>query len=394
MAWVESAEQAYRRLFGKTYIETGPRLVTSNKKKYIALDDLFRHGEKYVEGVEVGKQHTIIEFPDPWRAMAAAMLLQHRELASGRHVIFRGQSSSDYKIVASVYRPNAQIESLDRAKRLLAWFLASNATMLGAVDPNLFYGAAQHYQIWTDLLDVTPDAAVATWFAALAAKGPCPTAAVYVMPKNISPRLQLHVPPPFVERLHRQRGLFIHFPSAEPLSLQGVVELRFPANIDGKLWKFQVIRHRKPVPLLKDNEWIRKVVDWANTLAEDSEIPIPERPPTNLGPDFVLYLRAVKHASVPFEFFNRQQQEIYLAQWADSFNNLIYWLAYLFDDTKPGNEEYLDLQALAHIVASNKALARHYVDLARLTWADRNEHFRYQVEKIEDILAGKFDLKP
>lgn len=54
------------------------------------------------------------------------------------HLLFRGQSNSTYPLVASIFRRRAGQAMLERAKRLLAWYLASNSGLKIAVDPTLF----------------------------------------------------------------------------------------------------------------------------------------------------------------------------------------------------------------------------------------------------------------
>jgi hypothetical protein len=151
----------------------------------------------------------------------------------------------------SIFRPGAHQPNLERAKQFLAWYLASNSGLAIALDPTLFYGAAEHYQIWTDLLDVTPDPAIAVWFASLPTDRKHPTAAVYVIPLESALRngATLRQPPPFIERLHRQSGVFIQCKDATPLPLDEIVEIRFPQT-QGKETPFRVVRHKEVIDVL------------------------------------------------------------------------------------------------------------------------------------------------
>ena len=391
----QTPQSAYQQIFFRDYIETGPRLIARKSRKYISLYDLYRHGKEYLAGVELGKQHYVIDLPGPWHALAAAIFLQYRALKdSGQHVIFKGQSSSAYKLVASIFRPGAQVESLERAKRLLAWYLASNAGPLGAIHPPTFYGVAQHYGIWTDLLDFTPDAAVAIWFAAR--KSPTAGARHRRCTSCRSARraiFSLVLPPPFVERLHRQRGIFIRCAPDQPLEMDKIIELRFPANMDGKLYDFRVIRHGKHVDILKDHTWIRKVVNWSKDVAADSalESPNSHKSPTQLNSNFALFLKGVKHAKTLDELLDQKKTMRHLARWGDYFNDQMYWLAYRFDDFTPGREERLHRENLAPLVRENSDLARIYVSLSRVQWKKKNSHFKDQVLMIGKVILEEID---
>jgi FRG domain len=185
-----SIKALYKEIYSKDYTETGPRLVAASGRKYISQKRLFAVGEPFAKNVSFKQGHTIIDVPSAWHALCVAMYLQHRSLAEDQsHLVFRGQTNSSYPLVASIFRPTAEPEHLERAKQLLAWFLASNSGLKIGTDPTLFYGAAQHYQIWTNLLDITPDPAVAVWFAASPTKEKHPTASVYVFSLDAADRM-------------------------------------------------------------------------------------------------------------------------------------------------------------------------------------------------------------
>ena len=297
------------------------------------------------------------------------------------------RSAGQARLPAAV-RPGADQLVLERAKQFLAWFLASNAGLKIAADPNLFYGAAQHYQIWTDLLDVTPDPAIAVWFASLPSREKEETASIYVIPFDAAERMgaRLQLPPPYIERLHRQRGLFIQCKDAAPLPMSEIIEIRFPQRRKSSK-PFNVIRHGKIIDVLKDHSWIRKAVVWAKAAAEDASIEVPTAVPTGLDKDFTLFLKAIKAAGIPANQVDRKKITRSYQKWLDQFNDLLYWLAFRFDDSNEGNEELLEPQYVSRVVKHNPGLARLYVEECRRFGLDRPVAFYNQLDLIEKALA-------
>jgi FRG domain len=387
----------YKTIYSKSYIETGPRLVArSGKKDYISLNRLFAAGDSFVKDISFKGGHKVVEVPSPWHALCVAMRLQDRFLREKQsHLVFRGQSNSSYPLVASIFRKGANIDELDRAQRLLSWFLASNSGLSSAIDPTLFHGAAQHYQIWTKLLDITPDPAVATWFAAQPTKSDHPTASVYVFPLEAAERMgvNLRLPPPYVERLHRQRGIFIEFQNASPLPMDEIFEIQFPANKNGK-YTFDVIRHGRPIDILADHSWIRKAVTWAKETAKDPTVEIPTAVPQKLDKDLTLFLKAVKAAGIPKGLIDQSKVQLRLAKWLDQFNDQIYWLAYRFDDSNKGDEELLEPRFVNRVVKHNVTLAKLYVEIGRQFKPRSFVAFHKQLDLIETAISERERATP
>jgi len=384
----KALQRLYEDTFSKTYTETGPRLVAKKGKqgKYISLNRLFAAGEPLLAGVSFPTQHhQIVEVESPWHALCVAMVLQNYALtALDMHLLFRGQSNSSYELRASIFRPGADQPNLERAKKFLAWFLASNSGLKIADDPTLFYGAAQHYQIWTDLLDVTPDPAIAVWFASLPSREKHETASIFAIPFDAAERMgaTLRLPPPYIERLHRQRGLFIQCKDATPLPLDEVIEIRFPQRRPSSK-PFNVIRHGKIIEVLKDHSWIRKTVEWAKAAAKDNSIEVPTAVPTGLTKEFALFIKAAKIAGIPTNQVDRKKIQLSFYRWLDQFNDLLYWLAYRFDDRNKGNEELLEPQYVSRVVKHNPELARLYVDEGRRLGLDRPMSFHNQLDVVD-----------
>lgn len=387
----KALQNLYEETFSVDYIETGPRLVRKNRRKpiYVSFEKLLAEGKRLFGDLPFPtKQHQILEVESPWHTLCVGMYLQKRALAEQHaHLLFRGQSNSSHALKPSIFRPGADQPTLERAKQFLAWFLASNSGLKIAIDPSLFYGAAQHYQIWTDLLDVTPDPAIAVWFASLPTDREHPTAAVYVIPLEFARRsgANLRLPPPYIERLHRQRGVFIEFKDATPLPMDEIIEIRFPQT-RSKETPFNVIRHGKVVDVLGDDEWIRRVVEWAKKAAENPAIEVPTAVPTELNEDFALFLKGVKSAGIPIERLDHAKIHEAYAKWLDQFNDLLYWLAYRFDDSNKGSEELLEPQHVKILVEHNVELARQYVKAGRSWGLNSTLQFQNQLDVIESVL--------
>jgi hypothetical protein len=393
----KTPQEIYEGCYSRRYIETGPKLVSKKDKTYLSFGRLFELAAPHL-GSAVDNLPGLIEVPTPWHAVAVATRIQHTMVEQARHVIFRGQSNSSYVLLPSIFRHGTDRAAQDRARRLMAWFLAATADQFyGTLEPALFHGATQHYQIRTNLLDFTPDPAVAVWFASLKRTAPdnhpCRTASIYVLPLAVAHQRGLHLvlPPPFVERLHRQRGIFIEFATEEPIPLSEVTEIRFPANVVSAPYRFNVVRHGRPVDLLRDHEWIRKVVTWAEGRAADPGVYIPEAIPQvatgkvrdMLGKgssaglddpvtdrairDTAVYLNGLRASGITGSFYNKAIIQREIARWMDAFNDYLYWLAYQLTD-----REIIAMSRVRPLVQQNLDLARLYV---RFGMTDKRQDF-------------------
>jgi len=394
----KTPQEIYEGCYSRRYVETGPKLVSKKDKTYLSFAGLFELAAPHLGPGPVDNLPRLIEVPTAWHAVAVATRIQYTMVEQGHHVIFRGQSNSSYALLPSIFRPGTDREAHNRARRLMAWFLAATAYQFyGTLEPALFFGAAQHYQIRTNLLDFTPDPAVAVWFAGLSrdpvSNHPCRTASIYVLPLDVARQRGLHLvlPPPFVERLHRQRGIFIEFAAEEPIPLSEVTEIRFPANVASAPYRFNVVRHGRTIDLLRDHEWIRKVVTWAEGMANDPAVYIPEAIPQvatakvreMLGKgsspglddpitstafrDTGVYLKGLKASGITGSFYNKVIIRHETGKWLDAFNDYLYWLAYQLTD-----REMVRMSLVRPLVQQNLDLARLYVRFGML---DRRKDF-------------------
>jgi hypothetical protein len=179
-------DDAYKILYQRGYIETGPRLVSRRNRTYRSFQDMFDISDPFLGRIDGGRGFGTVDVPTPWHALAVCFTVQQRLLDDGRHVVFRGQSNSSYPIVASIYRQGLDAAAEVRANDLIAWFFATTAHQFyGSWEPKEFYPAVQHYKGKTNLLDFTPDPAVAVWFATRKRVGQaeqgCPTASVWII---------------------------------------------------------------------------------------------------------------------------------------------------------------------------------------------------------------------
>jgi len=134
--------------------------------------------------------------------------------------IFRGQSAKDDDNIdpsewrhqeASLSRQKIAAERLHNwqgAFCLLLKLIAESDASL-SIHSLMYFAAAQHYGIPTDFLDWTVDPCIAVWFAHPGNKAKrSGKGVVFFTELELQQKMELLLPPPFVHRLYRQRGLF------------------------------------------------------------------------------------------------------------------------------------------------------------------------------------------
>jgi hypothetical protein len=216
------------------------------------------------------------------------------------------------------------------------------------VSPDTYWAAAQHYGVRTNLIDFTTDAAIAVFFACSTTPTDGKTASVYVLPLEhaLEKGCEVILPPPFVERLYLQRGVFIKSAQTIQRTELGIIEIRFPASFPFS--PFKVIRSDVGVvDVLKESNLMHKAFD----LAEN-----------NLGAEGKSIQKLTD--TLKSEFSDVYQDLIGMwARYVDFFEDQLYWLAYRVDDTS----ESIALHILDPIVASNKDLVSGVIQMYR--WA-------------------------
>lgn len=204
---------------------------------------------------------------------------------SAMHLVFRGQSNKDWHLEASIWR-GKDVGYWDRYHGAFCLMLkhAYEKCIAFPLQAWIFQAAAQHFRIPTELLDWSTDPAIAIWFAARP-ELPVPgqMARIFCMPThNITRAFDkpgqrgiVLLPPPFVENLYVQRGLFTRVPEGknEDLRQRCLFELTFPQDPS-----YEVIRENEPLLVEKSVPWIDNLKSWADNCATkgrtfDGDIP-------------------------------------------------------------------------------------------------------------------------
>lgn len=320
----------------------------------------------------------VIEVPTPWHAVLILDSLQHHLCLEKRRAVFRGQANSDWAVSPSLARPGVDVPKeeykaslfCDIFKRLSFNQSTTLSPRCGRLDLQIpsdsYLAAAQHYGIKTNLIDYTPDPAVAVYFAAAVPRPEsAATSSVYVMSLDhaLENGCEIIVPPPFVERLHLQRGFFIkHMERSLPLDREHglIAEVRFP--VDYSFSPFRVVRRGiGEVDLLPPNPEVDSILKTVHSTAETLERP-------EAGSSQYLSLLesandAIKRTidrSVAFSGFYHDPLVMW-ARYLDAFEDMLYWTAYYADATNLT----VDQTTLANIVRANGALCSSVVQLYR-----------------------------
>lgn len=186
------------------------------------------------------------------------------------HVLFRGQSNSTWGLQPTIWRNEKDIENNKLAIaafcRMMKYALEKES-IKSSFPAQLHCATAQHYHIPTPLLDWTADPAVAVAFAATGKQhSDAQKAAVYILPmvKAVENHARFYLPPPYVERLFLQRGVFTETlrGESEKLLQDCACKVIFPLDS-----QFKLMRRGLPVILEPPDRWIESVVEWAKKEA-------------------------------------------------------------------------------------------------------------------------------
>jgi FRG domain len=308
---------------------------------------------------------------------------------SAMHLIFRGQSNQRWGLQATFWRDGVDRNYWDNYQAAFCRMLkfAYEKCIRLPLPAWVFQAAAQHYRVLTTLLDWTTDPAMAIWFGARPDR---PTkdqrARVFCIPThNISrafdqpdSRGVVILPPPFVENLFVQRGLFTHVPEGhnEDLRARCLFEITFPQDE-----QYSVIREDKDVDVEKTPDWMAKLKDWAKDCADrgerfDGEIATVEEA---LGKELARLGTA--------DFLDRKNAETLAEQWRERTEEMLRRIAHFESDDHEAIQDVL----FADVVCDNsrfmEKLANHFQDQADKAAAKDKAGFQQYADRIRNALS-------
>lgn len=361
--------------------------------EYFEVYDVIKVGlEKIIGGKREGDFNTLIELPSPWHAVLMLESLQHHLSLNKKRAIFRGQSDCTWEVCPSIHRKGIDKELESFKARLFCDILSAmsfntlttlsaNSTQMNLKIPSSSYlAAAQHYGIKTNLIDYTPDPAVAVYFASTASSTrENKKASVFAihLDQAFENGCEIIIPPPFIERLHVQRGFFIKQPNPDEIfdkKKYALFEIQFPCDYDFQ--PFDVIRRGVGrVDILPENPSMNAVLNIVNEAISNQSF--------NTITD-EQYEKLVKNSASKLK---QEFKEIYsypIEMWAkyvDAFEDMLYWVAYYVDE----KQEELSLDALLKIIDSNKDLVLSVAQFYK--WSAKNTELDLTQDKRNHLLG-------
>jgi FRG domain len=199
-----------------------------------ALDDIERSVVKTADP-------NVYEAPSPWHVALYCQMLQYHYSLSGSRLLFRGQRNHSWTLTPTILRKLSTVADETRNELFTAILSSisfntvlvpdvySRTDLFLKMSKNSYLAAAQHYGMNTYFLDFTTDPDVAVKFAA-SDKDSDDMASVLILTLESAEEhdLSIILPPPFVHRLHLQRGLFIKTEQTLDKERLGIREVRFP----------------------------------------------------------------------------------------------------------------------------------------------------------------------
>jgi hypothetical protein len=220
---------------------------------------------------------------------------EKRVMRIPRRCFFRGHAVSSWPLMPSIFRGDpSELPLRQRASELAATIVEVEFETLWSQDgaqawPPIWEGcgmaAAQHYGIPTKLLDWTSNPSVAVSFATGSKSSTTSKeGAVLVLDVDDARELGAHLnlPPPYVRRLYRQRGLFTNLSAEQASEIeQRCRRIVFPPQ---PFLPAQVTRDGKNIEaaeLLPADAWFENLKAWCIQRARESTDPI-DRVPENM----------------------------------------------------------------------------------------------------------------
>ncbi len=330
---------------------------------------------------EAGKVLTV---PTPWHAALILDSLQDNLHRTGRRALFRGQSDSSWGITSSISRPGVDIPTETFKAKLFIDILRNmsfnNMTTLSptfkamtlTIPESSYLAAAQHYGIRTHLIDFTPDPSVAVFFAA-GSETPKPgtMASVYVLALEtiIERGGHIIIPPPFIERLHIQRGVFIdQSQSRDPIDKDSgiVFELRFPADFEFR--PFRVVRRDAGIVdvLPPDQDIDRVISSIKKVIAAERIHDLSDQDYRRIVEMESAKTKRTLNRSQSFSGFYHDPMMMW-GEYVDAFEDMLFWTAYYADKQERLG---IDKEMLSHIVRYNRSLIDSVVQIYQWMMGD------------------------
>jgi hypothetical protein len=354
--------------------------------------DLIQPGLDEVQKAVRQSSEQVWEAPSAWHAALYCGMMQHHMVLKGGRLLFRGHSCESWDLNPSIMRPGVDVGREKRRGEVFAQLLASvsintmrtigpELDLYLRVTPQSYLGAAQHYGIKTDLLDFTTDPDVAVWFATQGGDSN-EWACVHILQLNSAEDSgqAIVLPPPFVRRLHLQRGMFL-IADSERLAKQ-VKTIRFPRRPSAvEMADFQVRREDgRRVELLPDEALLVSVRELSDRIVEGEVVASSQDEIDALARTLKPHLSGVYADPIAF-----------WAEYLDVFEDSLYAILYDFDEN---DALVFDENRLAAIIRNNVetccSFAAIYRAMPRLAGPEADSlpgKFAFQA-KMADIIDG------
>jgi hypothetical protein len=238
--------------------------------------------------------------------------------------VHRGQRNGSLRLLPTIKREGVDQQAEQNSAALLGHVMREYTGYVlrdwevPRLSPDVFISTAQHYGIKTNLIDFTPDAAVAVFFANKERPDSPHTedAAVFSLELLANKRLdhlRVILPPPSTERLYLQRGIFIE-------SNNDVTDICLKVTFKPDK-SFQLVRKGSAIDIEPVDPSLLKAVEFAqHNASKYASIPKQEAP---LRED--LAAQGLHEVFAEGRFPKHSVDE--MANWYYGFVDVLNWLA-------------------------------------------------------------------